>query len=139
MNRRCFPTVGPGAVVQNSVMEKQPKMIMINCAKQGHYSNCSMLVAGLMLLLLFLPASDAKADSFRCGLKVVRSGDAQSVLVKACGEPLRRDSAQERVGSGSSQKTVRVQRWYYKNSGRRLERVVMLHEGKIIAVRTGER
>lgn len=84
---------------------------------------------------MLLLASHAQADSFRCGLKVVRSGDSQSALVKACGEPKRRDSAQERVGSGSGQKMTRVQRWYYKSSGRRLERVVLLHEGKVVAVR----
>ena len=86
-------------------------------------------------MLILLLSSHTQADSFRCGLKVVRSGDTQSVLIKACGEPKRRDSAQERVGSGSSQKMVRVQRWYYQNSGRRLEHVVMLHEGKVVAVR----
>lgn|GEM_PF-1339219 len=125
--------------MQNGVMEKQLKLIMIKGVKQGHYRNRRLQVGALMILMLLLPANNAMADSFRCGQKVVRSGDAESVLVKACGEPLMRDSAQERVGSGSSQKTVRVQRWYYKNSGRRLERVVMLHEGRIIAVRVSER
>jgi hypothetical protein len=78
----------------------------------------------------------AWADSFRCGQRLVRTGDDQSELLRICGDPVRRDSAQERVGSGSGQKTVKVQRWYYKSSGRKLERVVMIHEGKIIAVRT---
>ncbi|HET6565731.1 MAG TPA: DUF2845 domain-containing protein [Xanthomonadales bacterium] len=81
-------------------------------------------------------AEAACADSFRCGQKLVRSGDDQSELLRICGEPQRRDSAQERVGSGSNQQTVKVQRWYYKSSGRKLERVVMIYQGKIIAVRT---
>ena len=120
-------------------MSKQLKKSTNNPAWQG-ICRCREVQLGALLVLMFLlPASNAWADSFRCGTRVVRSGDAESTLVKACGEPKRRDSAQERVGSGSSQKTVRVQRWYYKTSGRRLERVVMLHEGKIIAVRTGDR
>lgn len=90
----------------------------------------------VLALLLSCMAPIAWADSFRCGQKLVRSGDDQSVLLRICGDPIRRDTAQERVGSGSSQKTVKVQRWYYKSSGRKLERVVMIHEGKIIAVRT---
>lgn len=88
-----------------------------------------------MLAITVLPLELAHADSFRCGQRLVRNGDDQSELLRVCGDPIRRDSAQERVGSGSNQKTVKVQRWYYKNSGRKLERVVMIYEGKIIAVR----
>ena len=120
-------------------MSQQSQKIMINQGRHRYGRNRKILLGALMMLMLLLPANVAMADSFRCGTKVVRNGDAESALVRACGEPKRRDSAQERVGSGSSQKTVRVQRWYYKSSGRKLERVVMLHEGKIIAVRTGER
>lgn len=129
------------AMLQNPVMEK--------CLHQGGTRHGVKVGGGtrlnrftsprrgfiLWIMFILLQASPAQADSFRCGLKVVRSGDSQSTLLKACGEPKRRDSAQERVGSASGQKTVRVQRWYYQNSGRRLERVVMLHEGKVVAVR----
>lgn len=99
---------------------------------------CRLNLAGLLMMagMLLLPTEHLWADSFRCGQKLVRSGDDQSELLRICGDPIRKDSAQERVGSGSSQKTVKVQRWYYKSSGRKLERVVMIHEGKIIAVRT---
>jgi len=90
----------------------------------------------LLVLILLLQIESVEADSFRCGQKLVRSGDDQSELLRICGDPIRKDSAQERVGSGSNQKTVKVHRWYYKNSGRKLERVVMLYQGKIIAVRT---
>jgi hypothetical protein len=88
-----------------------------------------------MVILLLLVTAPLQADSFRCGQRLVRSGDDQSELLRICGDPIRRDTAQERVGSGSNQQTVKVQRWYYQSSGRKLERVVMLHEGKIIAVR----
>jgi len=87
----------------------------------------------------FLLSASVAADSFRCGRKVVRSGDSQSELLTACGEPQRRDSAQEGLWIGSSQKTVKVHRWYYKTSGRRLERTVVLYQGKIVAVRSGKR
>lgn len=99
---------------------------------------CRLNLAGFLMMagMLLLPTEHLWADSFRCGQKLVRSGDDQSELLRICGDPIRKDSAQERVGSGSSQKTVKVQRWYYKSSGRKLERVVMIHEGKIIAVRT---
>lgn len=96
-------------------------------------------VAFALALVGFLLSASVSADSFRCGRKVVRDGDDQSKLLSACGEPQRRDSAQEPLWSGSSQKTVTVHRWYYKSSGRSLERVVVLHQGKIVAVRTGKR
>ena len=95
-----------------------------------------LAIALLLLLILLLQIEPVEADSFRCGQKLVRSGDDQSELLRICGDPIRKDSAQERVGSGSNQKTVKVHRWYYKSSGRKLERVVMLHQGKIVAVRT---
>ncbi len=79
------------------------------------------------------------ADSFRCGRKVIRSGDSQSQVLSTCGEPQRRDSAQEALWIGSSQKTVKVHRWFYKTSGRSLERVVLLYQGEVVAVRTGKR
>jgi hypothetical protein len=91
------------------------------------------------LLLWLLPIPIAEADSFRCGRKVVRSGDAQSTVLSACGQPQHKDTAQEAIWTGASQKTVRVQRWYYKSSSRKLERVVLIYQGKVIAVQTGGR
>ncbi len=97
-----------------------------------------LVACGLGLVGLLLSAS-ISADSFRCGRQVVRSGDSQSQLLSTCGEPQRRDSAQEALWIGSSQKTVKVHRWYYKNSGRSLERVVLLYQGEVVAVRSGKR
>lgn len=93
----------------------------------------------MLAALGLLMSASLAADSFRCGRKVVRSGDSQSQLLSTCGEPKRRDSAQEALWIGSSQKNVKVQRWYYKTSGRSLERVVWLYQGKIVAVHTGKR
>lgn len=98
--------------------------------------NVLMLLCALMWLL---PSPSAEADSFRCGRKVVRSGDPQSTVLAACGQPQHKDTAQETLWSGANQKSVRVHRWYYKSSGRKLERVVLLHQGKVVAVQTGSR
>jgi len=96
------------------------------------------LYASLALALCLL-AAQLQADTFRCGRKVVRSGDTQSRVLQACGEPIRRESAQELIWSGSKQKAVSVKRWYYKKSSRSLERIVSIHQGRVIAVRTGGR
>ena len=96
-----------------------------------------VILAVLLVGLWTVP--QVAADSFRCGRKVVRSGDAQSTVLAVCGEPQRKDTAQEAIWTGSTQKTVRVNRWYYKSSSRKLERVVLLYQGKVIAVETGGR
>jgi hypothetical protein len=90
-------------------------------------------------IALLLVAENLLADSFRCGRKVVRSGDSQSEVLAACGEPQRRESKQESLWLGSSQKNVRVKAWYYKRSSRKLERIVLIYQGKVVAVRTGGR
>ena len=94
------------------------------------------IAATITLLLL---AESLQADSFRCGRKVVRSGDSQSEVLAACGEPQRRESKQEALWLGSSQKNVPVKAWYYKRSSRKLERIVLIYQGKVVAVRTGGR
>jgi len=105
----------------------------------GHQPAPRMLLALLCLWMWLLPLPSAEADSFRCGRKVVRSGDAQSTVLSVCGEPQRKDTAQETLWTGASQKTVRVHRWYYKSSSRKLERVVLLYQGKVVGVETGGR
>ncbi len=143
-NSRRLRTDDGAGLLQNYVMEKRSHQgsssFGVGAGDSKGLGRFKRIARGFSLLpvLMLLLANQAQADSFRCGLKVVRSGDSQSALIKACGEPKRRDSAQERVGSASGQKTVRVQRWYYRNSGRRLERVVMLHEGKVVAVRIAD-
>lgn len=97
---------------------------------------------GVVLLCVIagaiLPAL-APADNFRCGRKVVHSGDTREELVARCGEPLRRDSGHETLWLQGDQKRVRVERWHYKTGARRFERVVLLYRDRIVGVRTGER
>jgi hypothetical protein len=81
----------------------------------------------------------ASADSFRCGRKVVRSGDSPADLLARCGEPRHKDKAYEDLRVRGSQKKVRVERWYYKKNSRSLEQVVLIHKGRIIAIKSGQR
>ena len=79
------------------------------------------------------------ADSFRCGRKVVRSGDTEEQVVARCGEPGRRDSAHETLWLPGGQQRVRVERWHYKLGTRQLERVILLYQGRVVAVQSGAR
>jgi hypothetical protein len=96
-------------------------------------------MALLWLAVGLLCWSPARADSFRCGRKVVRSGDTLEELLQRCGEPRQRGSGYESIWLPDGQQRVRVERWHYKLGGRKLERVVLLYRGQIVAVRTGPR
>jgi hypothetical protein len=81
----------------------------------------------------------AMADSLRCGGKIVRNGDTPEELRRRCGEPMRRDFVQEQFWLEGGLQRVRLERWYYKPGSRALERIVLIYQGEIIGIRTGER
>jgi ribosomal protein S8E len=91
------------------------------------------------LLVVSAFVDTASADSFRCGRKVVRTGDSPADLLEKCGKPRYKDKGNENTREHGSQKKVRVERWYYKKSSRRLEQIVVIHKGRIIAINTGQR
>jgi len=88
--------------------------------------------------LLFL-AGDLGADSFRCGRKLITDGDSAGELVRACGEPFRKDRGSEKLRLDGATEEARVERWYYKKSSRKLEHVIFIHKGRVVAVQTGKR
>jgi hypothetical protein len=92
----------------------------------------------VLAVILFLP-SLVCADSYRCGRKIVRSGDPVSRLLEVCGKPKRKDSGSETIELSGVPRKVKVQRWYYKQGSRRLERVVFVYRGKIAAIEVGGR
>jgi hypothetical protein len=96
----------------------------------------------ILLLCILVSAAcmqTASADSFRCGRKVVRSGDSPADLLARCGKPRHKDKGYEDLRVRGSRKKVRVERWYYKKSSRSLEQVVLIHKGRIIAINSGQR
>ena len=92
----------------------------------------------LLATLVLLPTL-AEADSYRCGRKIVRSGDPVSRLLEVCGKPKRKDSGSETIEVSGVPRKVKVQRWYYKQGSRRLGRVVFVYRGKIAAIEVGGR
>jgi hypothetical protein len=79
------------------------------------------------------------ADSFRCGRKLIRTGDSASTVLQRCGEPQLKDKGQEKIRSPGGTEKVLVKRWHYKNSARSLQRVVLIYQGKVVAIKTGPR
>ena len=92
-----------------------------------------------LLATVVLAPTLAEADSYRCGRKIVRSGDPVSRLLEVCGKPKRKDSGSETIEVSGVPRKVKVQRWYYKQGSRRLGRVVFVYRGKIAAIEVGGR
>lgn len=92
-----------------------------------------------LALAVALAPAIAVADSFRCGRKLVRTGDSAADVLRVCGKPLHKDSGREQLWFEGSRQSLSVQRWYYKKSRRSLQHVILLHRGKVVAIETGAR
>ena len=91
-----------------------------------HYA--LVLLGGLLLV------QNSAADSYRCGRKLVRSGDSKAQLLRLCGEPRFRDRGVETVKVDGSRQKARVERWYYRKSSRSLGRVILIYRGRIAGI-----
>jgi len=91
------------------------------------------------ILALLVLCQDVAADGIRCGRKLVHVGDSAGELRRACGEPIHRDRGRQIVSVRGVKQETRVERWYYKRSSRSLEHVVMIYQGKVVAVEVGSR
>ena len=93
----------------------------------------------LSLSLLVAAPLAATADSYRCGRKLIHTGDSTADVLRVCGEPLAKDRGQADVRIDGVTRNVTVQRWHYKQSARSLGRVVLLHRGRVVAIEMGSR
>lgn len=90
-------------------------------------------LAGLALMLASIGIT-AEADSFRCGTRIVVTGDSIERLVKACGQPAYRYKAREDIGSRGSRQLASVTNWVYER-GRRRSMIVSVRGGKVTSIR----
>jgi hypothetical protein len=79
------------------------------------------------------------ADSYRCGQKLILTGDSAADVLRVCGEPAFRDKGYERIKAQGTLRDSRVERWYYKKSRRSLGRVVIFYRGRVHAIEVGAR
>lgn len=99
-----------------------------------------MVINGVISLILsFSILSDVNADSFRCGRKLVQTGDSSSDLLRICGKPRYKDRGYEKIKVDGVTRNERVERWYYKKSSRSLERQILLYRGRIAGIEIGSR
>ena len=99
---------------------------------------CSRKTA-LAFATLWVVCSEIQADSYRCGRKLIRTGDSAADVLRVCGEPGYKDRGQQMLRQGGVEKSARVERWYYRKSRRSLEHVVLIHQGRVVAIEYGGR
>jgi hypothetical protein len=76
----------------------------------------------------------AGADSFRCGGKLVRTGDSSNALLKKCGKPAHKYAARAVASVHGRQRGVSVSNWVYERMGKR-DMIASVHDGKVIRLR----
>ena len=89
----------------------------------------------LILLAIFVLVSiDATADSFRCGRKIVKSGESTNALIKKCGNPVRKYSRKETVTDQGKSSRVGVSNWVYERRGKK-DMIVAIRSGTVVKIR----
>ncbi|MDX1459580.1 MAG: DUF2845 domain-containing protein [Xanthomonadales bacterium] len=86
----------------------------------------------VLLLFVLLPAT-AWPDGFRCGTRLVVSGDPVSRLLRACGTPALKYRASETVRRGGKSQKKPVQHWVYERAGRP-SMIVAVSDGKVLRI-----
>jgi len=89
------------------------------------------------VMTVFVPI--LSADSFRCGRKLINTGDSASDVLRVCGEPRYKDRGNEKIKVNGASKNTRVERWYYKKSSRSLEHAILIYKGSVVAIEIGNR
>lgn len=95
--------------------------------------------ARLAVVLTMLCAAWAEADSYRCGRKLIRTGDSMADVLRVCGKPLFKDRGEAALRLDGVSQRVSVQRLYYRQGRRSLQHVVLIHKGRVVAIETGSR
>lgn len=87
----------------------------------------------LYILVLIFLSWNVSADSFRCGRKIVKTGDTVNVLMKKCGKPQRKFSSRTTIHENGRQSKVAVSNWVYQRT-RKNDVVVSVRSGTVVQV-----
>lgn len=101
---------------------------------------------GIFLLFLTLasavPSADVLADTVSCGGGIISTGDRSIDVLAKCGPPDSKESHQEELGERLDDNTkqkvfVTVEEWTYNFGPNRFMRIVVLKNGVVTNIRTG--
>ncbi len=114
----------------------------------------------LATLVLFSPSHDARADSLRCGHRIVATGDSLHVVRSVCGEPTaqrrrfetRTEQRRVMTDCGTSKtphrrcerveevtREVQIDEWTYDFGPRRFIQYLTFVDGRLLEVEAGGR
>ena len=85
----------------------------------------------LILFLLLSLSGSLLADSFRCGRKIVKTGESSNALVKKCGQPVRKIKSNEQIKVHGQQKRTAVSNWVYERRNKR-DMIVSVKNGTVV-------
>jgi len=99
------------------------------------------IVDGMLVLLpsLTLFCDGLSADSYRCGRKLIRSGDSTADVLRVCGEPAYKDRGRQSIELNGARRQAAVERWFYRQGKRSLQHIIILHRGKVVAIEANGR
>ena len=87
----------------------------------------------LALWALVWVASSVEASSFKCGNRVVETGDVKAVVLNNCGEPI----FKEVISADDERK---IEQWTYRSRGyRSFVRVLTFRGGRLSRIEIGDR
>lgn len=86
------------------------------------------------VLILLMAAAPCAADSYRCGSKLIRTGDTKADVLRVCGEPMAKERGRADVRVDGGARNVSVERWHYKRSRRSLGHIVNIYRGRVVSI-----
>ena len=93
----------------------------------------------LSLVILVTCTPVCEGDSFRCGRKLIRTGDSRADVLRVCGQPIAKDRGRANVHLDGAARDVPVERLHYKQSSRSLARIVNIYRGQVVSIEVGSR
>lgn len=89
---------------------------------------------GLFYITVLICLSwNVSADSFRCGRKIVKTGDTVSTLTKKCGQPQLKFSSKADINENGRHSSVSVSNWVYQRA-RKKDIIVSVRSGTVVQV-----
>ena len=90
----------------------------------------------LLTILLYGVSFTALADSFRCGSRVVLTGESTGEVIAKCGQPMLR----EELGyKKTADDYVKVERVYFDLGKGKFLKILEFHNGRLVAIKNGAR
>lgn len=85
----------------------------------------------LIMILMISLGGNLLADSFRCGRKIVKTGESSNALIKKCGQPVRKLKSNEQVKLDGQQKRTAVSNWVYERRNKK-DMIVSVKNGTVV-------